>query len=258
MVHQPTADVLDVVFQVCQIVGVELQPAAVAAGKIIAEHMSNSWGKLPPALEDHADREFVQTVFTIDGLKGLIGLRRKYVVGACLHAFDGRISMSRRQLETLLRDHDTVLDQMDGLCPVGVSECDTLSTAYGTAFNLLLTKGKFSIDDVTDDCSSNSSPTKPNMQKEATGTAAAREKQSKGPKGTSSDVKQPQSSEGRLVSFAQISHLTCGHDVDESAHREGYPGILFSTESLHELRSLLAVDMMLQSRSIGMLLVEHS
>ena len=207
----------------------------VASGQIISNHMARSWGGLPLALQQHTDGDFVKRIFTLDGLKGLVGLRKAYVLQACLHAFEGRINMTRQQLEKLVSVHTNVFEQMDGLCGVGVAEADTLSTAYGTAFNALLTKGTIAIQEVTEDASSNSSPTQQRVvQKEKKNHTAADGQQLAG---------------GRLVSLAQISHLTCGHDADENNREPGYPGILFSTESLHELRLLLSVDMMMQSRS---------
>ena len=234
---------MDVVFQLCQFISVELAPAVVAASKILTDYTANSWGEMHPALREHADADFIRTTFSLDGIKGLTTLRANYITEACLIALNERTTMESAQLRELVSKHESVIHQMDACCGIGSAEADSLTSAYGTAFTSLLSRRTFQLQEVMEDTNTSS-----NGKQEASTAAQA---------GTSSTTPKVQgqshrsssaSSANRVLSLANISCLSGDNTQIQTDGADANANLWPTTESLHAFRLHLATDMMLKSR----------
>lgn len=227
---------MDVVFQLCQFISVELVPAVVAASKILAAYSVNSWGEMHPALREHADADFIRNTFSLDGIKGLTKLRANYVTEACLIALHGRTAMESAQLRDLVSQHESIIHQMDACCGIGSAEADSLTSAYGTAFTALLSKQTFKLQEVTEDIN--------NSTHQEAATTAQESTSSTTDKSRARHQSSPASSASRVLSIANISRLSADNTAPSDASANPWP----TTESLHAFRLHLAADMMMKSR----------
>ena len=236
-VHQHAADVMDVTFHIVQVTCTIMPPAVVAAGKIITSLVANTWGgELPAALLDHPDQDFVRAIFTTKGISALAELRKDYIVAACVHALGDRVKCRPEQLQEWVKSHNAVLLELDNMCEVG--DLEALSSGYGTAFVELLKKGKVTIAELSEDKDSTSE-----KEKESVAAAGSNQQSSD----SSGAVNGP---DGRLCSLLELSKL-CQNDQLNAFG-------LSTTDALHELRLLLAADMMTKSRQeiVGAVLYE--
>ena len=240
IVHQPHADVMDVVFSICNIVSTELPAEVVAASQILADHAVGTWGDLHPALREHEQHEFVKAMFTMKGLSGLNGLRKSYIVCACVSALHGRVAAKKEQLQLWVKQHSSVLAEMDGLC--GVMGPETLSSGYGIAFTELLKKGSVTLAEITDEPKA----TQPGADKvqEKISFESAQGKTISG-----SD----ESECGRLISQWDMSKFDLAKQAEAKASdlNSGVGSLLTSSEAVHELQLYLAADMMMKARTVG-------
>ena len=237
IVHQPNADVMDVVFQICQLTCAIVPPAVVAAGKIISSLVAGTWGgALPVALQEYPDQDLVRAIFTNKGISGLAELRKDYIVGACVHALGERVKCKTEQLQQWVKSHNAVLLELDRLCDV--AELDALSTGYGTAFVELLKKGSVTMAELSEESGASSHSEKEKDTGSAAGSATTNADQASG------------AADGRLCSLRELSKLCQADQVNAFS--------LSTTESLHELRLLIAADMMAKSRPEIVLVVPSS
>lgn len=226
-VHQRDADVMDAVFHIVQATCAIMPPAVVAAGKIITSLVAATWGgELPAALLEHPDQEFVRAIFTTRGVSALAELRKDYIVTACVHALGDRVKCKQEQLQQWVKNHNAVLLELDNMCEVG--ELDALSTGYGTAFVELLKKGSVTIAELSEEKDINS-------EKETSFVTEAG-----GNRHSSDGTGAATGPDGRLCSLHELSMLCQRNQVNAFG--------LSTTDAMHELRLLLAADMMTKSR----------
>ena len=231
--HQQSADVADVVFHACQILSTSLPAPVVAAGQLLSKHMAGSWDVIPACLNDHARLEFIKRVLSPAAVNNLAKLRSAYLLQLCCRGLRGRVSMHGDKLWELVLEHQTVFAELDGMCdPFDV---DAIASGYSSGLLSIIRKGSVCLDELTEDAplhvggesgqrtdSAKAQPTTPGVARGASNI--------------------------RLVSYDALSMLASDH-VSKGKGIDGSPGVLYSTETLRDLRLRLAADSMMQCRT---------
>lgn len=244
VLHQTTADIPDLAFHVCSAVATALPPAVVSAGQILSKHLVDHWDAFPSALKDHPRNEFLQKILTPTGVTNLARMRCFYILSLLHQSLDGRCgNITGDKLMTLIQTHMTVFAQMDGTCSAASEDLGLLASGYGSGLLELVRKGKVTIDELTEDApapATTQASHEPSSGKDGPAASA--------PNSGGGDAGSPASDGPRMISYSALSLLSTNH-VEKGRGVEGTSGMLFSTESLRELRLLLAADLMMQSRS---------
>ncbi|CAK9033488.1 Uncharacterized protein SCF082_LOCUS20507, partial [Durusdinium trenchii] len=164
-VHQQDhTDLLDVVFQIAQLVCSELRPSLVSLALKLRKFHADHKGGHPDCIMNHEKGDVLKELLKPGNVLRLTSFRSEYMIQQFARILGHRSEFKKIDLVTKIKAHRTSFYQVDMTC--GMVEADVFASVYGAALSSLVKNGSFRIDDVTD-----SMPTKAAEAATATATS---------------------------------------------------------------------------------------